>query len=125
MDRALIGMIALGVVTDDVPVPCDFEEVASWARSQGLADRPIVRRRLEDLAVRVWEVERRVIGTTCSYAWATQAGLRRWGSNVTRISRVRDFGRSRRGTTVSLLRWRRARTERIGLERRTQKWRMR
>ncbi len=49
------------------------------------------------------EVERRAIGTTCSYARATQSGLMRLGSYVTRTLRVRVALRSRPATTISLL----------------------
>jgi hypothetical protein len=54
----------------------------------------------------VWEAceaVRRVIGTTSSYAWATQAGLSRLGSNMTRTSSIVLDGGSRRATTASLL----------------------
>ena len=50
---------------------------------------------------------RRVMGTTRSYACATQAGLTRLGSNVMRTSRVVLRVCSRRATTASLLPWRR------------------
>ena len=48
---------------------------------------------------------RRVMGTTRSYACATQAGLTRLGSNVMRTSRVVLRVCSRRATTASLLPW--------------------
>jgi RNA-directed DNA polymerase len=53
------------------------------------------------------EVVRRVIGTTCSYACATQAELTRLGSNVMRISNIMLCVRSRRAMTASSLplRW--------------------
>ena len=49
---------------------------------------------------------RRVMGTTRSYACATQAGLTRLGSKVMRTSRVVLRVRARRATTASLLPWR-------------------
>jgi len=52
-------------------------------------------------------VVRRVIGTTRSYACATQAALTRLGSNVMRTSRVVLRVCARRATTASLLPWRR------------------
>ncbi len=55
---------------------------------------------------RVWGVVRRVMGTTRSYACATQAGLTRLGSKVMRTSRVVLRVRARRATTASLLPWR-------------------
>ena len=47
------------------------------------------------------------MGTTPSYACATQAGLTRLGSNVMRTSRVLLGLCARRATLVSLLPWRR------------------
>src|SRR3989475_7136223 len=55
---------------------------------------------------RVWGVVRRVMGTTRSYACATQAGLTRLCSKVMRTSRVVLRVRARRATTASLLPWR-------------------
>src|SRR5439155_24962571 len=49
---------------------------------------------------------RRVMGTTRSYACATQAGPTRLGSNVMRTSRVVLRVRTRRATLASLLPWR-------------------
>src|SRR6266702_294538 len=46
------------------------------------------------------------MGTTRSYACATQAGLTRRGSKVMRTSRVVLRVRARRATTASLLPWR-------------------
>ena len=46
------------------------------------------------------------MGTTRSYACATQAGLTRLGSTVMRTSRVILRVRSRRATLASLLPWR-------------------
>jgi hypothetical protein len=62
-----------------------------------------------------------VSGTTCSYAWATQTGLSRLGSNVTRTASVVLGGGSRRVTTVSLLPYSREPTGQPRLERRAQK----
>src|SRR5712691_10203286 len=63
-------------------------------------------------ALSVWGGEpargagRRVMGTTRSYACATQAGPTRLGSNVRRPSRGVLLGRTRRATLASWLPWR-------------------
>src|SRR5882672_11839241 len=63
-------------------------------------------------ALSVWGGEpargagRRVMGTTRSYACATQAGPPRLGSNVMRTSRGVLLVRTRRATLASLLPWR-------------------
>ena len=61
------------------------------------------------------------MGTTPSYACATQAGLTRLGSNVMRTSRVLLGLCARRATLVSLLPWRRVLQRLPGLQRSPQK----
>lgn len=61
------------------------------------------------------------MGTTRSYACATQAGLIQLGSNVRPTSRVVLLVRTRRATLVSLHPWRGALTRRHALERCPQK----
>ena len=61
------------------------------------------------------------MGTTCSYACATQAGLPQLGSNVMRTSRVVLPVRPRRATRASLYPWRGAFTGRHALEKCPQK----
>ena len=67
------------------------------------------------------EAGRRAIDTTCSYARATQSGLSRLGSYVTRTFRVRGCFRSRLATTISLFPWRGAFFGRDRLKWRAQK----
>jgi len=64
---------------------------------------------------------RRVMGTTRSYACATQAGLTQLGSNVMRTSRGGLPVRPRRATLASLYLWRRACMGQHALERCPQK----